>query len=466
MMAYGPWNPDGAGPNTGYLTVAEGVIRTSTGYGPFPQLIAADGAEALSGAPRGLVSVQAPDSNWYVFAATASKIEKLQSSYTWDDVETGRTVPTGKDVSFVPFGSYLINTDTTSGMKAYNMVSGGTNDAISGAPSAEFVFVNNNCIFALGTSADPRRFANSDFGRYDRWSGGVAEGDSLEDGGALIGGADLGNAVALMFQERAVNAIQWSGSSYRVSKISDGLGCVAARTIIPYNGMVAFWNDDGPWLMAGTGAPQSIGQEKINRWAEHNIGRQNFKNLQGTVDPERKQFMWRVDESRVLAFSWILGEFTMLPHQTAALARIATPAVTVDGLTGTVDSLEGTIDSLGGSTAPVLGGLASSLKYATFTGPHMAVTIEMAEANGSISGLVTSATPIDDAETGTLQIGVKDRLNNDLTWKTGQSKTASGRVPLRARGKNVAFRRNIPAGATWTYANGIDHVKIVGGGPR
>lgn len=466
MIAFGPWRPDAAGPNTGNVRVADGVIRTVTGYGPFPQLVTADGSDPLSGEPRGLISVQAPDGNWYVFAATATTIERLLSDFTWSDLETGRTVPDGEDVSFALFGSYLINTDTTSGLKAYNIITPAGNNAVSGAPNARFVFVCNNCIFALGTDTDARRFANTDFGLYDKWTGGAAEGDSLEDGGALVGGADLGNAVGLMFQERAVNAIQWAGSSYRVQKVSDGLGCVAGRTIIPYNGMVTWWNDDGPWIISGTSAPVSIGDEKINRWAADNIGRQNFKNLQGTVDPVRKLFLWRVDASRVLAFSWVLGEFTILPHQSAALARIATPSITVDELTGTVDDLEGAIDDLGGSTAPVLGGLSSALRYATFTGPSMAATLETEQINNPNTGLLQWATPIDDAHAGTLQIGVSDRLDAALTWKTGAGKSRSGAVPLRGRGMNMAFRRVIPGGTTWTYANGIDHIRTATGGPK
>ncbi len=467
MIPFGPWRPDAPGPNTGLVTVAEGCIRQTGGYGPFPQLITGDGAESLGATPRGIVSVQAPDGNWYVFAATETTIERLQSDFTWDDIETGRTLTEGEDVSFALFGSFLINTDLDSGMKAYNVVTPAGNNAVSGAPDARFVFICNNCLFALGTPSDPRRFANSDFGRYDVWSGGVAEGDSLEEGGALVGGADLGNGRALMFQERATNLITWAGEAYRVDKIAD-VGCVAARTIIAYNGMVAFWNDDGPWISAGGSIPVSIGDEKINRWAETNIGRQNFKMLQGTVDPVRKLFLWRIDESRVLAWSWVSGkdEFTILPHQTSALARIATPPVAIDDLTGTIDALEGSIDDLGGSSAPILGGLSTALKYATFTGSSMAALLTTCVVNSPVTGLIGWATPIDDADAGTLAIGVSDRLDTALTWKSGEGKVSSGRVPLRARGKNIAFRRSITAGATWTYANGIDHVETASGGPK
>lgn len=453
---------------SGALHVCEGVISIAGGYGPFPQMIAAEGAEALSGQPRGAISVLASDSSWYVFIATASRIEVLQSDFTFADLETGRTVPDGEDVSFALFGEFLINTDTVDGMKAYNIVGGGTNDAVSDAPAARFAFTCGNTLFALGTPTEPRRFANSDRRNHTRWSGGVANGNTLQDGGALVGGADQNNGYGLLLQESAVRGIRWQGSQYSVPLIADGLGCVAARTIGSYNGKVVWWDENGPWIIEGQSAPVNLGAEKINRWAAENIGRQNFKNLQCTVDPQRQRFLWRIDDSSVLAWGWLpgLNDFTILPVQSTALARIATPAVTVDNLTGTIDDLEGTIDALGGSSAPILGGLNSALKYATFTGPNMAATIETTVINSPESGWVNWATPVDDCATGTLQVGMSDSLSSTITWESGESKLPDGSTPQRARGFNMAFRRNFPAGAAWNYANGVDHLVGAGGGRR
>jgi hypothetical protein len=83
-----------------------------------------------------------------------------------------------------------------------------------------------------------------------------------------------------------------------------------------------------------------------------------------------------------------------------------------------------------------------------------------------VTGLVNWAVPVDDSDDGTLQLGVKDRLNDATTWKTGAAKVTSGRAPLRGRGKVVAFRRNIDAGSTWTYAKGVDYIEANSGGVR
>jgi len=472
MLGYGAWRPDVGGPGSGFAQVAEGVIpqaaASGLGYGPFPQLVAGNGAAALNADPKGVVSIQNPDGTWAVYAATDSAIQQLQSDLTWLDIETGRNVPDADDVSFALMGTKLLNTDTADGYKAYDIVAGGTNNAVSGAPAARFTFVIKNVAFALATAAAPRKWANCDIGDYSRWVGGIANGGTLEDGGGLIGGADLRNGFGVMFQESAIRGITFGAgvSTFAISKVSDGIGCAAARTIAAFDGKVAWWSEAGCWMMAAGGEPVAVGAEKINRWAEANIGRQNFSSMQGAVDPLRKLFLWRADSARIIALNYLNGEFTVLPVSTAALARIATPAISIDNLTGTIDALDGTIDGLSGSASPQLGGLNLSRKFAQFTGSNMAATLESTAINNPVTGLVNWATPIDDCAGGTLQVGVSARLDADLDWKTAQAKVADGSTPQRARGHNIAFRRNIPAGEDWTYVNGVDHLRQASGGKR
>ena len=131
-----------------------------------------------------------------------------------------------------------------------------------------------------------------------------------------------------------------------------------------------------------------------------------------------------------------------------------------------MDALSGSVDSLGGSTAPQIGGLNLSRKFATFTGSNMAATVEGAPVESPVTGLIRRATPIDDANAGTLQLGVADRLDSTLDWKSGEAKGASGTTPLRGRGKVIAFRRNVPAATTYTNINGVDHIEASQGGWR
>lgn len=474
MGRWGAWNPDKAGPDTEYVLVANGCIPQDSGagigYGPFPRLITASGATALSGgAPRGGLSIQKQDGTWKVYFATATTIEELQANYSWASIETGRTVTVDDDVSFAYFGKYLLNTDTTDGFKAYDVEAGGTNSVVSAAPMARALFTCSNVVFALDCNGNNRRMQSSAVGSHTNWTTLGADGKTFEDGGALIGGRDLKNGAAFIAQEKVLRLVQFGGGAalYSIVKIADGRGCVADRTMVSFDGMVFWWDTDGPWMFTlGTG-PQPIGAEKINRWADSNIGASNYKTLQGTIDPSRNIVLWRTGSTQALGFNWVIKEWFTLTLNCSGLTRIATPGVTIDSVSDTIDSVAIAIDSRywqGG--APVLGGLDNSYKFATFSGGPMQVTLQDTPKVSPVSGLIRFATPESDAPNSTLEIGTADNLNSPLTWTPAESKSGDGRVPLLARGKVISFRETIPATETWTYANGVRDIVGTTGGPQ
>lgn len=470
FMGWGAWRPDVAGPNKGYCELAQGVVPQSAGqgigYGPFPQLVTASGAEALSGAPRGIVSVQKFDGTWQVYAATASTIEVLDSSYQWSDVETGRTVTSGDDVSFLHYGSYLLNTDTTSEVKAYNVESPSGNNAVSTAPgNVRFLFSSDNVIFALDCDDNNRRMESSARGDHTNWTTQGADGKTFEDGGALICGGDLKNGNAIILQESAARLVQFGvgPALYAIQKIADGRGCVSARTFVAFDGAAFWWDTDGPWQFTVGGGLVPIGTEKVSRWADENIQASNYENLVAVVDPTRSLVIWRVDATYSLAYNWVLKEWSTLPMVTSTLARIATAGVTIDNLSGTIDSLNAAINNRewqGG--APVLGALDGSYKFATFTGLNAAALIEGPTSSMDREQLIQWVRPVSDAAISTLAVGTTPSLGTSLTWNTAATKQSHGWTEQRARGRNLAFREALAAGEEWSFSNGVD----VGGGPK
>jgi hypothetical protein len=272
----------------------------------------------------------------------------------------------------------------------------------------------------------------------------------------------------VLFQERKIRSVTFGvgASNYALDIIAPDRGCVAERTVAAVDGTVFWWDVDGPWQVSAGSAPIPIGLDKINDWAASNIGRLNFKNLVASIDPSRNLVMWRLSATSLLAYDWRHPDFSILPASTTTLSRIAIPAASINSLAGTIDGLTGSIDGLGGGSAPVLGGLNLSRKFSTFSGANMAINIEGRLTNNPVTALVGWATPMDDFAAGTLQVGVSDRLDGSLTFKSGQTKVSAGRVPLRARGMNIAFRRSIPAGTSGTYVNGIDHIQTASGGPK
>jgi hypothetical protein len=240
----------------------------------------------------------------------------------------------------------------------------------------------------------------------------------------------------------------------------------------------AFWlATDGFRMFSGAGI-ERIGAGLIDQWFLDRVDQSDLSLVQGVIDPFRKNVLWRWKRAAndsttvfedIIGYNWAFKRWFTLTVQTTYLGYTANPAQTWDALDNSVtwDTYDVVWDSRflqGGQ--PLFGAMNSTFVFGYFTGAALAATLEGSAAANRLTGLVNWAVPADDSDDGTLQLGVKDRLNDTTTWKTGAAKVSSGRAPLRGRGKVVAFRRNVTAASTWTYAKGVDYVEANTGGPR
>jgi len=472
-QAYGPWRPDVGGPNSGFAAYADGVLpqasATGLGYGPAASLVAASGAEALSGAPLGMISAIKNDGSYAVIAATSSTIELMDAAYQWSNIETGRTVPDGYDVSFAQFGKYIINTDITDGMKAYDVDAGGANSAISGAPAARQVFVCNNVVFACGTSSANRRLQSSAIGDHTNWVSAGADGVTFPDGGALVGGRDMKNGAAVIFQENAMRLIQFSSGAtlYTISKIADGRGAVSDRAIVAFDGMCFYVSSDGIYKYTIGGGNEPIGAEKVNRWLAATVASDDYQYIVAAVDPFQKVVWFRLSATLLLGYDWQLNEFFTATVATTWLSRIATPGVSIDSVSDTIDSVALMIDSRVWSGGALLfGALDASYKFATFSGEALQATLQTCDIATDQSGMANWCTPDSDASDSSIYLGVSENRYTSLTWKDAVTKSTSGRAGVRGWGKVFAFKEVIPSGSQWTFANGMEGIEVAAGGVR
>jgi hypothetical protein len=458
------------GPDTGVAQTIDGVIPQSAGqgigYGPMNQLVTASGAVALAGAPRGGITIQRTDGAWQVYFASAAKIQVLDSTYDWDDIETGRTTPPdGYNVSFAPFGNYLLNTDLSNGFKAYNYQAGGTNDVVSAAPTAAGVCVSNNVVFAYNLSTDNRRMKSSAQGDHTNWTTEGADGKTFEDGGAINAMRDMRGGLCAIFQENAIRMIQFgagptSTTLYGITKIADGIGAVSELAVTAYDGTARWVSTAGIYELVAGGVPTPIGDQKVNRWLAAQVAATDFAAIQAADDPARKMTWFRLSSSLLLGYHWLIRDFVTATVSTTALQRFATPAVVIDDISTIIDNLNVTIDSLdfqGG--APAFGALDSSYKFARFTGTPMAADLRSCVTSAGSSQRFLQATPISDASTSSLRLGTSSNISTALSYSDPQTRDSDdGACRFDERGRYFAFRETIAAGTTWTFSNGVDGI--------
>jgi len=487
MIPFGPLAPDAGDTTPGILTVANGVLPLREGYAPAPALSTQPGAEALPDDPRGIVSLVLNDGTWKVYAFTAGDWYSLDADYGWTSLTGDFACPDGDDWSRLHFGSYLLGTNTVDGLQAYNVETPAGFTHITDAGDPRFVFTSSNFVIGLDCKDESgtrnnRLIKTSGFNDHTNWKTDGADNQPLADGGALVFGADLKANSALVLQERAIRIMQFGdvggGAQFSLQKLSDGVGSVGAKSCVAFDGAVYWIATDGFRKFSLAAGLETIGAGFVDDWFLTTADQGQLAQIQGAIDPLRKMVWWRFPRAGaesdtvfndLIGYSWVWKRWVTASQTTAYLSQVATPGVVLDNMEsyGDIDGIEIPLDSrfwLGGQ--PLFAALDADYKFSTFAGGNQTARFTTSIANNPVTGLIGWATPIDDAANGTLELGTTDQLANPIVWQTAASKVRNGSVPLRGRGLNIAFRYNIAAGETWSYAKGIDHVRAASGGPK
>lgn len=483
MIPIGPQRPDTAQRTAGVSPYVVGVIpiadpETGVAYAPQKQLTVPSGATAMSAAPRGTLSLVKRDGTRQMYGGTATTLEQMAADYTWSSIGTGYTVTEGDPWALLHFGNYLIASNTTDGMYDYDVESPAGVNAVSGGPSARCLWSCANAVFAGDCDGNNRQLRTSAFGNHTIWTtgqGGATE-DEFEDGEAIQGGADLANGSCVLFQDSAVRRISLGGAGGAVwhkQKIADGRGAVSQRCLVPFNGLVYFLDTDGFYVTDGVEV-RPISHGKVSRTFLSQISASKLVLVEGSVDPVNTMVWWRYRGPNsvsdtvfndMIGFNWRLQEWTNAIEQTTAMFRMGTPGYTADN----ADSFGDADSGVPGPDArfwqgglPQFAGLDENYKLGFFDGSNMAAECQTSTSLQKSSLLVNDVTPIissDDADVdATCAVGVRDRLQGSITWKTGGAIQPSGKCNTRGRGKALNFKINVSAGESWNDIKGVDHI--------
>jgi hypothetical protein len=492
QFPYGPFAPDAGRNAIGTCMRAEGVLPAVEGYGPAPSMIGPGIGDALPDDPRGSITTIKRDGTTQVFFLTASALYRLEADYTFTELETGYACTAGTDWSCEQFGNFLLYTNTTDGLWAYNIETGGAATYIANAGDPRSIFVTANMVFALDCKDDlgdrnNRLIRNSNFNNHTDWKNGSADQQPLEGGGELLAGVNLKNGAAVTFQRGAMRLIQFGnvggGAMYSLQEIAEGRGSIGGKSIVGFDGVVYFLATNGFWRFSGGGL-EPIGAGFVDEWFLDQVPATQLKDVQAAIDPARKIVLWLTPSGMILGYCWspnVTNRWFTWLTSAVFLSRLATSGYTWDAagaVWATWDAMPQIPfdDRFWQGGQQFLGALDEDLTYKSFSGEAQEAVLETSTGNSPVTTLISWATPIDDARNGTLALGVADTLNappgvsdateTGLTWKDGSAKVSSGRTPQRGRGLNIAWRRTIPAGANWTYAKGVDHIKASAGGPK
>jgi hypothetical protein len=445
----GAWLPDLAQHNHDGLKVARNVIPIANGYGPVGSLQAFTATLADF---RGAGSFIGSDGTSALIAGTGTKLVKWSGS-AWLDVVTGLTAGRWE---FEQFGDFAIGVHGGTPVK-YNVVSGVGASLGGSPPDARFIAIGGNFVVLAGDPAAVSTVTWSGFNAAETWTAGTNQSDSQEipDGGKITGLAGHENYF-LVFQRDSINRFTYIGQPgiFQRDKISTGVGCIASGSIAQ-TGEITFF-------LSERGFMQTDGNTVSNR--------NDSDMITACVDPQRYLYIVAAP-GRLWIYNWALKRWADIVTTVKEVFTGFTSSITLEGLDalypGGLDAIPISLDSpilLGG--VPRLFGVSNDFVVSTFSGPSLEARIEwplLEFVNGRTR--IHRGMPQTDATALTVTIDARLRLGDPSGVVSHSELRENGTVPLRANGRYIAPGVTVPAGAVWTYFQGLD-IEYGTGGAR
>ena len=562
ILDFTKWAPDLASIGNQTASVMTNVYPRQDGFGPFPSL--QQFSQALPSNCRGFFFSRKSDGSISVFAGTSTDLYQLDNTtLLWVKVSKGgisySVLVSTDNWQFVQFNDLVIAVQVNTAPQKF-ILSSATNFVDLGGtpPASAFVAVVGFFLVLTGLLSNPRRAQWSDLGAPETWTAGVGLADfqDMSDGGNVIQ-CSGGDQYGVIFQQEGVRTITYAPGSavvFQINRLSTQETLFANNSIINVGTKTFYCGASGFKMIEGSGTPQWIGKELVDRTFFADVDASNLQLMVGASDPNAPRVFWAYKSQqgqagmfdKILLFDYALNEWTLLAISGEWLGTLARPgltleqmdavalgAITVTGaanngsglirltvdavsnayftiagqnfivvqginptymngtwktaavdathvdlvgstfaaayvsggkIGGSIETIPFSFDSVSKAAGAALAGFNSLHQLCFFTGPNLEAIMETSDSDPQGSTVeINGARPITDAANGLISIGTRMSSADPVVYSTEYAMDDQGWCEAYVETRFARGRLRIPAGATWTYAEGIQpDVSIAG----
>ncbi|MBO9624167.1 MAG: hypothetical protein J7500_15775 [Sphingomonas sp.] len=452
------------------LTRATNVFPAVDGYRPVKSLAAI--SDPLPASFRGGGAFISSDGSAYLLAGTANGLARYTAG-EWDDLIVGMSV--ADRWRFAQFGNYVVAVNGVD-TKQVDLTAGSASD-LSAAPTGNGVAVVGDFVVITQAGGDKLLVQWSAFNDHTAWTPAVDQAgfQPMLTGGEVKGIA--GGEYGVILQRFRLVRMERTGDDkapFSFAEITPNFGCASAGSIAQAGRTVFFLSDRGFMALEDGQSLKPIGNEKFDQTFRDSVSPDDYEKLWAAVDPKRSLVMWGMPGTpgRIWVYNWVLDRASTIEMPFSGFFAGYESSMTLEEVAAVYPNLDTMPYSLddprfqGGD--PRLYVVSNDNEVGALSGPTLEATLTLgwvALADPNVAR-VRAVWPITDAISGvTVSIDARQQMGGAQDVTIAGEMQASGRAPLRCRGKYLSATVKHAAGSAWTYSQGFD-VDFEAGGLR
>jgi len=467
--AFGDFLPDQPEHGTPGISEAVNVYPGANGYRPVGKFVAH--TSALPSPCKGAAALTASTGRVVILAGTATKLYR-QSDLGW--VEIGSGYSTTSRWRFSQFGDLAIVSNQINNVIKVDLVTDAVANLGGSPPKMQSMAVVNNFLVGTQINGKVNRIAWSGENNAEWWTFAQRKSDynDFADGGEITG--IIGGDTGLVLQRSAVRRMSYVGGNilFRFDKISTNAGCVSVHSVAQYGDM-AFWYSETGFKMWDGAQIKSIGYERVDKSFDSMYGMVNYDLISTALDAQRSTVCWSTGYKMWL-YNWLLDKWSVIDVASEIITPRVNRAPNLEERDSAVGITDDTVEYPGLDSFDAVRFTAGDPVFyvfvngamGTFNGDNMAAhlvgrRVELIEGRDA---RVRRVRPMSDVTDGvSLRLDTRQRLGDAARRYDFNYVSATGEMPVRARGRFVKAYVDIAEDQPWTYFQGLDFTLEAGG---
>lgn len=489
---FGSWCPDKPDLLNGGVTVAHNVTATignaqgGVTYRPLKRS-SVYSATSLPTRPLGSIVGQDKFGTAKVYCGTTAGLYKVNASKAWQNISKagGYTTAAGERWNFTEYANFQVGCNYSNYLQYIDMnIDTQWADLTTLVQARRITTIKD--FIVVGNTYDaldgdvPFRVRWSAIGNPYDWNFSIQTQSDFQD---IIGGGSVqavvgGEAGTIMLQ-RSIWKMTYVGSPlvFQFDEIVKGKGCSIPESVIPVEGKIYFFSDDGFYSFDGGGlTPIGLGQ--VDKYFLDSVDMSQTEYMTVAVDPQEKLIYWSYVSNdaldgkpdKVLIFNYQTGVWTDAEATCTFIFNSMSLPYSIEDLDvfGTIEQVPASFDSpIWAGGVAMLWGMDTAGKIYVFGGENLQATIETQEqyliqSLGNVRGERTNvlgARPLFHGGGGTAQVAVGSRSlsNAEVSWTPLISThRETGWAYCRVQNRYHRFRMTLTGDWTQAMALQID----------